>query len=134
MSRRLTERERLDRTITGGQLTRDIIREARRLGWLAHHSRPGLYAKGGRWATQLSGDAGLPDLVLVRPPEVLFVEVKRQLGDDLSADQARWAAALTRCPGIEFHVVRPSGFETLCRRLAGKGVPQLHLFPAGGQS
>lgn len=118
MARRLTDLQRLYRLKSEAELVRDIIRQAKVLGWLVHHSRPALYGTGGRWATQVQGHVGLPDLICVRSPDLLLIECKREIGYDLTPEQERWRAALEGCPGVEYLVVRPSGFEDLCRRLA----------------
>ena len=118
MPHRLTDLERLYRSKSEAQLVRDIVAEAQRFGWLVHHSRPALYAKAGRWATQVQGHVGLPDLILVKPPSVLFVECKREVGYELSVEQDRWLAALVACPGVEYALVKPSDLEGLCQRLA----------------
>jgi hypothetical protein len=46
---------------------------------------------------------GFPDVVLVRPPSVLLVEMKTDR-DRLTPPQRDWLEALTRCPGIEVYV------------------------------
>ena len=57
------------------------------------------------WNSQHS-TAGFPDLVLVRPPRILFIELKSETGK-LSPAQANWIAALRDCP-VEVAVVRPT--------------------------
>lgn len=59
---------------------------------------------------------GFPDLVLVREPEILFVEVKTQTGR-VRPEQARWISALTAC-GLEALIVRPADFDTFHERVA----------------
>lgn len=59
---------------------------------------------------------GWPDLVLCRPPEVLFVELKGER-TRVTPDQQQWLAALTAC-GLETHLWRPSDFDDLHARLA----------------
>ena len=61
--------------------------------------------------------AGFPDLVLIRPPRVLFMELKRQTGR-LSPIQREVIAALEACPGVEVRVARPSDWEQVCSWLA----------------
>jgi len=56
---------------------------------------------------------GFPDLVLIRPPRVMFLELKRQTGR-LSPTQREVIAALEQCPGVEVHVARPSDWEQVC--------------------
>jgi ribosomal protein L37E len=50
--------------------------------------------------------AGFPDLVLVRPPAVLFVELKADAGKASQA-QRGWLAALGACPGVGARLWRP---------------------------
>lgn len=72
------------------------VRElALRLGWLIYHTYDSRRSY-----------PGFPDLVLVKPPRVLFVELKREHGR-LSRDQQRWLEALSACPGVETYVWRP---------------------------
>lgn len=51
-------------------------------GWMHYHTRD-----------SRGSVAGFPDLVLIRSPELLFVELKRQ-GKDPTAEQDRWLTAL----------------------------------------
>lgn len=59
---------------------------------------------------------GWPDLVLCRPPEILFVELKGEK-TRVTVEQKQWLAALTAC-GLETHLWRPSDFDELHERLA----------------
>ena len=61
--------------------------------------------------------AGFPDLVLIRPPRVLFMEWTRQTGR-LSPIQREVIDQLEACPGVEVHVARPSDWEQVCSWLA----------------
>lgn len=58
---------------------------------------------------------GWPDLVLVRPPEFMVVELKTDKGK-LRPEQREWLAWLTAC-GIETHVWRPRDFDEVAARL-----------------
>lgn len=71
-----------------------VIALATACGWLVHHTRPARTAAG-EWRTPVQGDAGFPDLVLVRPPRLLFVELKAA-GRMPTAEQWRWLQALLR--------------------------------------
>lgn len=71
--------------------------------WLLYHTRFS-------WKSQ----AGFPDLVAVRPPRVVFVELKR-FGGKLSASQERWRDALRACPTVEWHCFTPEDWETIGR-------------------
>src|SRR5262245_47045281 len=61
-------------------------------------------------------EPGWPDLVLCRPPELLFVELKTMRGR-LSEPQALWLNDL-QASGVEVLLVRPSTLDALLERLA----------------
>ena len=63
-------------------------------------------------------DPGWPDLVLVRDTELLFVELKTELGR-VSPDQRAWLDALAAA-GAEVHVWRPTDFTLVWERLSGQ--------------
>lgn len=77
-------------------------------GWMAYHT----------WLSMHS-ERGFPDLVLVRPPSVLFVELKRERGK-LSLAQRGWQLMLAACAGVEYHEWRPSDWPAIVARL-GEG-------------
>jgi hypothetical protein len=92
----------------------DVDREVRRLAhvyqWRYYHS-----------FLSIRSTKGFPDLCLVRPPRVVFAELKRQGGKlterRLVHDkrgyprwiegQEDWLRALARCPGVETYVWMP---------------------------
>ena len=56
--------------------------------------------------TSIHSPAGFPDLVLVKPPRVLFAELK--VGErKMTLKQAEWIEALLCCPGVETYIWRP---------------------------
>jgi VRR-NUC domain-containing protein len=59
---------------------------------------------------------GFPDIVMVRPPSVLFVETKTDRGRMTPAQQV-WMQALQQCPGIETYVWRPDDWDGIVSRL-----------------
>lgn len=59
--------------------------------------------------------AGFPDLVLVRVPEILYVELKTDKGR-LTKEQRAWLDALGAC-GQECYVWRPRDLEEVVERL-----------------
>jgi hypothetical protein len=100
-----------------------ILAFAKLTGWRVAHFRPAKTSKG--WRTPVSGDgAGFPDLCLVRPPIVIFAELKSE-GGKLRPEQRGWLEALGRCEGAEARVWWPSMWpeieETLCKRSWTKG-------------
>lgn len=60
-------------------------------------------------------DPGWPDLVLARPGEVIFVELKTARGR-LSDAQGLWVDLLTSA-GLEVHVWRPADLDLVHERL-----------------
>ena len=62
--------------------------------------------------------AGFPDLVLVRPPRVIFAELKTERAPRLlPLAQEVWKDALERCPGVEYYLWRPRDFPSIERIL-----------------
>ena len=87
---------------------RTVIPYARMLGWKHYFT----------WRSKHS-PAGFPDLVLVRPPRVIFAELKRDDGT-VSTSQAEWLAALAACPTVESYVWRPRDWDVITRILGGE--------------
>lgn len=67
---------------------------------------------------RMKGHRGLPDWILIRPPRLLFVELKKQNGI-VRPDQAIWLGMLQRVPGVEAYVWRPKHLNdgTIARTL-----------------
>ena len=61
--------------------------------------------------------AGEPDLRMVRPPRVLFAELKRERNATVSPDQKRAAELLKACPCVEYYLWRPSDWDEIERVL-----------------
>jgi hypothetical protein len=74
--------------MTEAELQSAIIQLAQLLGWRVHHCRPAQDRKG-RWLTPISGDAGFPDLCMVRRGHVIFAELKSHVGR-MTEDQRAW--------------------------------------------
>ncbi|OYT68436.1 MAG: hypothetical protein CFK48_11590 [Armatimonadetes bacterium CP1_7O] len=92
-----------------------VVALARLTGWRVYHSRPAQYGNG-RWHTPLQGDVGLPDLILCRPPRLLFVELKSERGR-VRAEQQAWLDALQACNGVEVYLWRPSDWASIVETL-----------------
>ena len=95
---------------TEKQLQNQVVTLAQYCGWLHYHT---LDSRG--------STAGFPDLVLLRPPRLLFVELKSEKGR-LRPEQKVWAAALeiiAKLPGspVEYHLWRPSDLDEISRIL-----------------
>jgi len=90
---------------------RAVIDLARLTGWRVHHTRPALTRRG-RWLTPIQGDAGFPDLVLVRAGRVIFAELKRN-GARPTPAQREWLEALQACAGVECYLWTPDDWEAI---------------------
>lgn len=71
-----------------------VVDLAQALRWRVAHFRPARTLDG--WRTAVAADGkGFPDLVLVRGPRLLFVELKTdRTGSKLSPEQQQWVADL----------------------------------------
>lgn len=87
------------------QQVKDLARLA---GWRTYHTY-----------RSTRSAAGFPDLVLVRPPAIIFAKLKSENGR-LRPEQAAWLEALRECPGVKARLWRPTDWpeikEALCRR------------------
>ncbi len=100
---------------------RQVIALAKLHGFRVSHFRPGRHASG-RWATPVQGDGvGFPDLILVRGPRLLFVELKTDTGVLAPAQQA-WLDAL-RAAGQMVAVWRPYNWAEIEATLKGEDGP-----------
>ncbi len=116
MPKRLTDEERAWRALSEKDFQRQVLELARLYGWrVAHFHDSRRQVKPGVFVGDKDA-AGFPDLVLVRPPELVVLELKRELGKTTS-EQDEWLADLAAC-GVEVSVVRPSGWDVLRRRLS----------------
>lgn len=81
-----------------------VVELATLYGWLHYHAYD-----------SRRSDPGWPDLVLVRPPKLLVVELKTDTGR-LTRSQTEWLALLDAC-GVETAVWRPRDFDAVHDRL-----------------
>lgn len=90
-------------------LLKAVLELARIFRWKSAHFRPAKTEHG--WRTAVSGDGkGFFDLVLVRPPRVLFVELKSEKGK-MALEQDDWFAMACGCPGVETYCWRPRDLD-----------------------
>lgn len=61
--------------------------------------------------------AGFPDLVLVRPPRIIFAELKREAGN-VRPEQRVWLETLRACESSEAALWRPRDWPEIERVLA----------------
>src|SRR5688572_3781918 len=111
MASRLTDGERADRAMSEDKLKARVLYRCRRDGWMVMHIPRGgagrnAQGTGVQWRSSGGSGKGFPDLTLLRPPDLVFVELKKELShpDD---DQREWLDALAEA-GQEVHVWRPS--------------------------
>jgi hypothetical protein len=84
---------------------RQVLDLARIFRWRAYH--PML----SKWS-----ERGFPDLTLIRPPRVVFAELKREKGKS-TIHQDEWGALLAACPGVEYFLWRPSDLDAIAEVL-----------------
>ena len=85
-----------------------------RFGWESVHFRSARTAYGWRTPVQGSMGKGWPDLVLVRPPRIIFAECK--VTTKLRPEQQAVLDLLRDC-GAEVYVWRPEDFDEVARLL-----------------
>lgn len=61
---------------------------------------------------------GFPDLVLIKPPRIIFAELKREGGHPTPA-QRDWLEMLKACPGVETFLWYPSDWDDIVKILLG---------------
>ena len=84
----------LDGSVSERDFQRTVIELAKVRGWLVYHALPARTKKG--WRTLTQGDVGFPDLVMVRPPRLIFAELKSEKGK-MTVEQESWQDALVGC-------------------------------------
>ena len=90
------------------KLQSEVEALAKLAGWLYFHvydSRRSAY--------------GFPDVVLLRPPYLIFAELKSARGK-LTAHQKLWARLLRLVPGVEYYEWRPADWDAIIERLTRK--------------
>lgn len=111
-------------TITEQDLLRRVIDLAKLSGWRVAHFRPAM-TKRGTWVTRMDGHFGFPDLVLLKPPRIIFAELKRSLkGRQVTDEQRIWLTLLAAVPGLEVYLWTPEGWDDIFATLTStqKGV------------
>jgi hypothetical protein len=95
-----------------------VLEVARLAGWRTLHILPARRADGS-WRTPVGGDGkGWPDLTLVRPPRLLFVELKSENGK-LRPEQRDWLDRLRLLPQAEVYLWTPRDWDELVDVLTG---------------
>jgi len=97
--------------MTEAEFLSQVIDLARLCGFRVAHFRPGRTAVGG-WRTAVQGNAkGFPDLVLVRPGQLLVAELKTERGK-LSPEQREWLAAF-EAAGVPAYCWTPASWAAI---------------------
>lgn len=93
------------RPLSEKDFQRQVLDLARIFGWRSYH--PML----SKWS-----ERGFPDLTLVRPPRLVFAELKREKGTT-TVHQDEWAHLLGGCPGVEYFLWRPADIDAIAEVL-----------------
>ena len=107
--RERSAREQLLAEVLESELQTSILDAARKLGWKHYHTH-----------NSRRSPSGFPDLVLVKPPRVIFAELKRER-EDPDDEQLVWYGLLIQCPGVESYVWRPRDIDDVLQVLQGGG-------------
>lgn len=87
--------------VTEAEFQRQVLDLARIYRWSAYHPQLS------KWS-----ERGWPDLALVRPPRLVFAELKRENGRT-TEHQDRWLGLLGGVPAVEVYLWRPSDLEQI---------------------
>ena len=107
--------------ITEKDFQATVIDLARTYGWIVgftHDAR--------------KSEPGEPDLRMVRPPRVIFAELKtvkgkltngrfNKSGNRWLPGQDQWQDALISCPGVEYYLWRPDGLDGEIEQILREG-------------
>lgn len=83
-------------TMSEKELQSAVVELAGVFAWRQYHTWLSLHSAG-----------GFPDLVLLRPPRLIFAELKREKANP-SAEQRHWLEDLSAVAAVETYVWRPS--------------------------
>jgi hypothetical protein len=117
--RRLTDQERLWRSVPESQVLHSVLDYAARLGGYGYRQNSGAVVseyKGKRRFIRY-GEPGASDTVLIIGGVVIFCECKDELGRQ-SPEQQAWQAAIEQAGG-RYVVVRPSNWEQVLSEAIG---------------
>lgn len=104
-------REAKEYKISEGDFLGQVIDLAHVYGWKVAHFRPAQTKYGWRTPVQADGK-GFPDLVMLKPPRLVFAELKSEKGK-LSPEQEGWLSLLKGIKGIEVYCWKPKDFESI---------------------
>ena len=88
--------------VTEKELRQQVVDLAKVLGWKAYFT----------W-TSIHSPRGMPDLILCKPPRVIFAELKTEKGK-ITPYQQEWLDLLAECKGnVETYLWRPDDIEDI---------------------
>jgi hypothetical protein len=114
--RRLTDEERVLRSVPERDWMNQVIETAEWCGWLWYHVQD-----------SRKDNPGFPDLILVGRPggpnagRLLAIECKRETGT-VSADQLAWLGALEQVRTVEVMAARPRDVDRVMALISGNAV------------
>ena len=104
----------IDAAITETEFQAQVVRAARMFRWMVSHM-----------TLPQRSEPGVPDLLLVRSPRVIFMELKSEKGrldtrrrysprtGRALPNQKDWKDALEGCPGVEYYLWRPRHWDEI---------------------
>lgn len=95
-----------DEEMTEKELDTEVRKLAKLCHWLYYHT----------YRSKRS-PAGFPDCVLVKPPRIVYAELKSKSGV-VSPEQQKWLDTLAACPHNEVYLWRPSDLEEVANVLS----------------
>lgn len=121
MARRLSDQERLWRSVPESDVLRSVLDYAHRLGGYGYRQNSGAIVSEykGKKRFIRYGEPGASDTVLIIGGGVFFVECKDEIGKQ-SDEQKAWQAAIEAAGG-RYLLVRPSTWEQVLATEAGGG-------------
>ena len=96
--------------ISEKQFEAQVKQMAKLTGWRYYHT----------WRSMHS-PAGFPDCVMVKPPRLIFAELKSDTGK-VSPEQQAWLDDLGKLVNVEVYLWRPADFDDIWEILSGRGV------------
>lgn len=93
---------------------RAVVDQAHRSGWTTNHTYRAKLADG-TWRTTTTLK-GMPDLMLVKPGQLGFLELKKP-GGEATPEQVAVVALLQTVPGVWAYVVHPSDWPEIVELL-----------------
>lgn len=96
----------MDAALTEANFQAQIVELAKAKNWMCYHTHD-----------SRRSEPGFPDLVLVRGPTALFLEVKAEKGH-ATPQQLIWIAAFDKVRRVHAAVVKPSHWDEIANVLA----------------